>query len=82
MDPKTHPLLNRELYDRAESAAMAAFEIHRDDRPADRMRSMDRAAMTVFRKAGTAPDVRKIFSMSITADILERELHSIADDFG
>ncbi|HEY4301773.1 MAG TPA: hypothetical protein VGM73_12930 [Candidatus Didemnitutus sp.] len=76
MNPETHPLLNQELYARAESAAMAAFEVHRDDRPHERMRRMDRAAMTVFRKAGTEADIRKLFAMSITADILEREVHS------
>ncbi|HVU15727.1 MAG TPA: hypothetical protein VHD32_02295 [Candidatus Didemnitutus sp.] len=76
MDPATHPLLNRELYARAESAAQAAFEIYRNDHPADRVRKMDRAAMTVFRKAGTAPDVRKVFAMSISADIMEREVYS------
>jgi hypothetical protein len=75
MNVENHPLRNPQLYAEAESAAQAALEANRAAPRASQVRCMDRAAMTVFRKAGTAPEVRRIFAMSITADIFERARH-------
>jgi hypothetical protein len=73
MKDEVNPVMNRELYARAENAALAASEKARNEPPKRRVSLMDRAGRKVFKDAGTPRDAADLYAICITADILERE---------
>jgi hypothetical protein len=73
MKDEVNPVMNRELYARAESAALAASEKAKNETPKRRVALMDRAGRKVFKEAGTRRDAADLYAMCITEDIMERE---------
>ena len=74
MKDEVNPVINRELYARAESAALAAGKAAIKETPRRRMLLMDKAGRAVFKRAGTPREAANFYACCITADILEREL--------
>ena len=73
MKPEINPLMDRELYARAERAAfdvfassMAMFDRRR------RIQLMEKAARDLFREAGASSSVADFYATCITCDLLER----------
>jgi hypothetical protein len=73
MKDEVNPVMNRELYARAESAALAASEKAKNETPKRRASLMDRAGRKVFKDAGTPRDAADLYAICITAETLERE---------
>ena len=73
MNDDVNPILNHDLYARAESAARAVYETctQAHTPPARRMRLMDKAARDVLRQAGTPYADAHFYACSISADVLE-----------
>jgi hypothetical protein len=73
MKDEVNPVMNRELYALAESAALAAGMAAVKEEPRRRMTLMDKAGRAVFKRAGTPREAANLYACCITADILERE---------
>jgi hypothetical protein len=72
MKDEVNPAVNHALHAKAERAAVEAWLAAASTTPARRAKLMDRAALRVFKAAGTPADVAALFSMSIACTVLER----------